>query len=138
MSSDSSAAAALGEAGLQALMGSALPVGLALIDRELCFVAINAMLAEANGLGVDAHLGRTVCEVFPAAADAVDPLLRGVLDSGEARRDVRVAAEVPSLPGEPSDWDASCLAVTGLDGEVIGVLVQALNLSLERQNWRLK
>jgi len=138
MSRDSSSAAALGAAGLQALMGSALPVGLALLDRELRFVAINAMLAESNGLGVDAHLGRTVREIFPLAADAVEPLLLGVLETGEARRDMRVAAEVPSLPGEASDWDASYLPVVGPDGEVIGVLVQALNLSLERQHRRLK
>lgn len=114
------------------------PIGLALLDRELRYVQINAMLAQANGLSVEAHLGRRVCEVLPLAADSLLPLLQEVLDSGQARANFHVAAEVPSLPGELSDWEASYLPVFGEDGAVAGVLVQALNRSLERRTQQVR
>src|SRR6218665_944191 len=132
MSSDLAAAA------LRTLMHGDSPIGLALLDRELRYVQINAMLAQANGLSVEAHLGRRVSEVLPLAVDSLLPLLQEVLDSGKARANFHVAAEVPSLPGELSDWEASYLPVFGEDGVVAGVLVQALNRSLERRTQQVR
>lgn len=131
-------AAALAAASLHTLMGSAIPVGLAVLDRELRYVQINAMLAEANGLGVAEHLGRSVREVLPKAADALEPILQVVLDSGRGCSHLTIAAEVPSLPGELSDWEASCLPIAGPDGGTIGVLVQAQNRSLACRNRHLQ
>ncbi|MBT9500828.1 MAG: PAS domain-containing protein [Burkholderiaceae bacterium] len=128
----------LAAASLHALMGCDLPVGLAVLDRQLRYVQINDLLARANGLGVAEHLGRSVREVLPKAADQLEPLLKAVLDSGQGRANFRVAAEVPSVPGEASDWQASYMPIKDAEGRVIGVLVQAVNHSLELQAQRLK
>jgi len=123
-------------AALEALLGSDLPFGLAVLDAGLRYRHVNNTLAEANGLSVAAHLGRTVAEVLPAAAEALQPLLQEVLDSGRPRRNFRVQAEVPSVPGELSEWEASYLPIPGPEGRTIGVLVQALNRTLERHAQR--
>ncbi len=138
MSSSERADLTLAAAGLHALMGCDLPVGLAVLDRHLRYVQINELLARANGLGVAEHLGRSVREVLPRAADQLEPLLQAVLDSGQGRANFRVAAEVPSVPGEASDWQASYMPIKDAEGRVIGVLVQAVNHSLELQAQRLK
>src|SRR5262249_39658230 len=39
-------------------LGSCAPVGLAFLDRELRFQRVNPVLAEMNGLSVEAHLGK--------------------------------------------------------------------------------
>ncbi|QPF72050.1 PAS domain-containing protein [Roseateles sp. DAIF2] len=126
----------LDTAALRVLLDSDVPVGLAVLDQDLRYRHINRALAEANGVGINDHLGRSVAEVLPAAADTLVPLLREVLATGRARRNFRVEAEVPSLPGELSEWEASYLPIhegSGPDSPVVGVLVQALNRSLERQ-----
>ncbi|MBT9457103.1 MAG: PAS domain-containing protein [Burkholderiaceae bacterium] len=133
MSSSERADLTLAAAGLHALMGCDLPVGLAVLDRHLRYVQINEVLARANGLSVAEHLGRSVRDVLPKAADQIEPLLQAVLDSGQGRANFRIAAEVPSVPGEASDWQASYLPIKDAGGRVIGVLVQAVNHSLEGQ-----
>lgn len=125
-------------ASLHALFASELPIGLAVLDDKLRYRHINSMLAEANGVSVQRHLGRTVREVLPAAAASLEPLLHEVLSTGQALRDFEVSAEVPSLPGELSEWLASYLPIADGQGRVVGVLVQALNRSLERRAERIK
>ncbi len=121
---------------LQSLFDSDLPLGLAVLDRELRYCRVNGVLAEANGLSVEQHLGRSVAEVLPDAAPVLLPLLREVLEQGRAHRNLQLAVEVPSLPGRDSDWQASYLPLHGPDGRVQGVLVQAMNRSLERHAQR--
>jgi two-component system, sensor histidine kinase PdtaS len=122
----------LGAAALEVLLDSDVPVGLAVLDAGLCYRHINRALAEANGADVAAHLGRTVREVLPQAAAVLEPLLREVLASGRPLRNLRIHAEVPSLPGQLSEWEASYLPIRESRGEVQGVLVQALNRTQER------
>ncbi|MDT9000013.1 PAS domain-containing protein [Paucibacter sp. APW11] len=132
MSNSSVEGAGLAQAALQALMCNDLPIGLAVLDHELRYLQINEMLARANGLSVQEHLGRTVREVLPDAADSIEPLLQRVLNGGEALRNLQIEAEVPSLPGELSAWEASYLPLRGTAGHTEGILVQAINRSLER------
>lgn len=128
----------LAAASWQALMRSDIPHGLAVLDRQLRFRAINETLARSNGLSVEQHLGRALQEVLPAAAQVVAPLLLDVLESGRPLRNGRVSAEVPSLPGMPSDWDVDYLPVLDAQGSVIAVLAQALNRSQEERALQLR
>jgi PAS domain-containing protein len=59
-------------------------VGLCVLDRDLRFVHINAHLAQINGIPAEDHVGRTVREILPALAEALEPGLRRVIDTGEA------------------------------------------------------
>ncbi len=78
MSSDLAEAGLLAAA-MKTLIASQVPVGLAVLDRNLRYVQINEALAAANGPSVAEHLGRTVREVLPAAADVIEPLAREVM-----------------------------------------------------------
>jgi two-component system, sensor histidine kinase PdtaS len=124
---------ALAAAALGVLLDSDVPVGLAILDADLRYRHINRLLAEANGADVAAHLGRTVREVLPEAAAVLEPLLREVLGSGQPLRNLRIQVEVPSLPDQLSEWEASYLPIRGPQGEVQGVMVQALNRTQERR-----
>ncbi|MFO1250215.1 MAG: PAS domain-containing protein [Inhella sp.] len=121
------------DAGLRALFAADLPVGLALLDRELRYVVLNPALAAFNGVSSEQARGRSVAEVLPEAFPTLEPRLRAVLDEGAELRNFQVQIEVPSRPGELSEWEASYLPVRGADGAVLGVLVQAVNVTAQRR-----
>ncbi|MGG6240522.1 PAS domain S-box protein [Nodosilinea sp. AN01ver1] len=54
------------------------PIGLALLDQEQRFIAINDALAEINGIPRDGHLGKSVAELFgqsdPTIVDVIDQI----------------------------------------------------------------
>src|SRR5690349_2223689 len=53
---------------------AASPVGMALLDRELRYLRINAALAAINGVAAEATIGRSVRDVVPELANAIEPL----------------------------------------------------------------
>jgi PAS domain-containing protein len=78
--------ASLGSDQAETLLDTVLsraPVGFAFVDRELRYVRVNAHFAAVISVPADAHLGRTVGEVVPEIATAVEPMLRQVLETGE-------------------------------------------------------
>ena len=123
------------DAVLETLFASDLGLGLAVLDRDLRYRRINQALAAFNGVPVEAAIGRTVAEVLPAVYPEIAPLLARVLD-GEAQEDLKVLAEVPSLPGRPSEWRASYLPIRSATGGVIGVLVKTVNVTLQHASQR--
>ena len=67
------------------------PVGMAVLDRDLRYVHVNAALAEINGLTVEEHLGRSIDEILPPEVAAhVGGVLRDVLATGRPRHGVEV------------------------------------------------
>ena len=108
----------LGE--LEALYHGA-PIGLSLVDTDLRFIRINAALAEMDGMSAEQHLGRTLREVLPALADQLEPLYRGVLDSGEPVRGREICGETPAQPGVLRYWLASYDPVRAADGSIFGI-----------------
>jgi PAS domain S-box-containing protein len=71
------------EAWLEAVIDGS-PTGIAVFDRELRFVRINPALARMNGMPGHAHLGRTLREVLPVTAEALEAHYREVLSTGRA------------------------------------------------------
>ena len=88
---------------LDTLLTSA-PVGLAFLDRDLRYVRVNDAFATMNG-GAHKHiLGRTVSEVVPNLAPALEPLPRRVLETGKPVLNTEVSRETPAAPRrEPGD-----------------------------------
>lgn len=120
---------------IDAMFASELSVGLAVLDRDLRYCRINEALAAFNGVPVKAALGRTVAEILPDVYPTVAPLLDRVLH-GESLSNFKVLAEVPSLPGRVSEWEASYLPIIAVDGTVAGILVQAVNVTLQQEAMR--
>jgi PAS domain S-box-containing protein len=117
---------------IDTLFASDLDVGLAVLDRDLRYCRMNQALSAFNGVPVEAALGRTVAEVLPSVYPEVAPVFQRVL-GGEAIEKIKVVAEVPSLPGRLSEWEASYLPIRADDGAVVGILVKAVNVTLRHQ-----
>ncbi len=88
---------------IEAIYESA-PIGLNVVDTNLRFVRINQRLADINGLPIEAHIGRTVRELFPALADTIEQLLQPVLKTGEPLLNVEIHGETPAQPGVQRTW----------------------------------
>jgi len=99
-----------------------VPVGLALVDRDLKFLNINARVAAISGLPTGAHIGRTAREVLPPGlAEPVESAQRTVLETGRPVLDVSCSGESPGVVRNTRHWLASCHPVTNADGQVTGV-----------------
>jgi PAS domain S-box-containing protein len=100
---------------------AATGTGVGVLDRELRYRYVNDILAELNGAPAAAHLGRTVREAIPSWADTAEPLLRRVLDSGEAVR-LEIAGlgdgRTFAVSYHPLRVDADVAGVVGLVADV--------------------
>lgn len=99
-----------------------VPVGLALVDRDLKFLNINARVAAISGLPTGAHIGRTAREVLPPGlAEPVESAQRAVLETGRPVLDVSCSGDAPGSVRHMRHWLASCHPVTNADGQITGV-----------------
>ncbi|WP_431283675.1 PAS domain-containing protein [Humitalea sp. 24SJ18S-53] len=122
-----------GAARLRATYDSA-PVGLCLLDEDLRFVAVNGVLAAANGPTVEAHIGRRLEELAPHMAVQVAPLLRRVVETGEAVEDVEVPGLEGGRPGEDRVWLCSYQPVRGAAGNLLGVSGAVLDITARKRS----
>jgi PAS domain S-box-containing protein len=100
------------------------PAGLAFIDPDLRFVRINQTLANLNGFPVEAYIGRSLREMLsPALADRLEPVLRRVVDEGQAAMNVEMDGAPPADPGNVRHWLANYYPLKRRDGTVLGVNV---------------
>ena len=100
------------------------PAGLAFIDPDLRFVRINQTLADINGFPVEAYIGRSLREMLsPVLADRLEPVLRRVVDEGEAAMNVEMDGEPLADPGNIRYWLANYYPLKRRDGTVLGVNV---------------
>ncbi|MGA2068956.1 MAG: PAS domain-containing protein [Thermoguttaceae bacterium] len=99
--------------------------GLAMLDKDLRYMQINGTLAEMNGIPVEQHIGRTVREVVPRIAAAVEPILQKVFATGEPVLNVEVSGETRSQPGIQRHWTETFFPITGADGRpnAVGAIV---------------
>ncbi len=102
------------------------PIGLTLIDRDLRFRRINQRLADFNGKAIEEHIGRTLREVVPDLAETLEPMLRGVLETGEPLLDYEFIGETAREPGVERVWMGSYYPIPEAGGGVgeIAVVVQ--------------
>jgi PAS domain S-box-containing protein len=105
------------------------PVGLCFVDTDLQYLSINERLAEINGRSVEEHLGRTVREVIPQIADTVEPVCRGVIETGEPALNVEQSAELASEPGAARHFISSFYPIKNGGGRVLGVNIVVMEIT---------
>ncbi|MEQ8403492.1 MAG: PAS domain-containing protein [Oceanicaulis sp.] len=110
----------------------ALPVGVALHDREMRFLRVNKRMAEIDGLPVEAHLGRKGDELLPGVDPKVTRIVKSIFETGEPVLGLEVKAEIPSDPGEMRDFIADYYPVK-VDGEVVAVGTCVREVTRERR-----
>jgi signal transduction histidine kinase/PAS domain-containing protein/ActR/RegA family two-component response regulator/HPt (histidine-containing phosphotransfer) domain-containing protein len=64
-----------------------LPLGVVLFDRELRFRRVNERMSAIDGIPIDAHLGRPLCEVLPRVPKEIEESCLRVLESEVAELD---------------------------------------------------
>jgi DNA-binding CsgD family transcriptional regulator len=111
---------------LEALFGSST-VGVAIVDRELRFQAINDALASMNGVPAEAHIGRTLHAVLGKAASKIQPAFDHVFATGQPLSNIEVSAELPYRTAL-GHWSESYFPIKDRNGQVhqVGAIVLEL------------
>ncbi|MBO0724509.1 MAG: PAS domain S-box protein [Blastocatellia bacterium] len=97
------------------------PVGLCFVDTNLIYRSLNERLAEINGKPVKKHIGRTVREVLPDAADTLEPVFRHVIETGEPSMNIEQSVMTDAQPGVLRHFIASFYPIKNGGGRVLGV-----------------
>jgi PAS domain S-box-containing protein len=120
------------------LIYKSAPVGLALLDLELHFVRCNQRLADIDGCSIEDHLGRTIRDMVPAAADTVKPIFLRVIETGEPSLENEIETEVPSDPGHLHSFLASYFPLKDTSGEVVAVSAVVHDLTALKESESLR
>ncbi|WP_051970024.1 SpoIIE family protein phosphatase [Kitasatospora azatica] len=95
------------------------PLGIAVLDTELRYTAVNHTLAEMNGVAAEEHVGRTTGETLPErAADEITVIQRQVLATGDPVIDVTLTSPMTARSGFRS---ISYSRLTDRGGKVLGI-----------------
>jgi PAS domain S-box-containing protein len=95
------------------------PIGLAFVDTDLRYVAINDRMAEINGFPAAEHPGRPVRESMPEIGGMVEALVQRVLESGNPIQNVEIYSDATARD-RARVWSASYFPVTDDEGVIIG------------------
>ncbi len=111
---------------------AAAPIGLAVFDRELRFVYVNAWMAGVNGVPAEAHAGRTLRDLFPDDPEPVATIearIGAVLESGAPS----TFSVVVSRPEDHRrEWVATYFPIVGSSGDVDGACGLVLEVTADR------
>jgi PAS domain S-box-containing protein len=100
------------------------PIGLACLSPDCRYLQINQRLTEICGISVEDHLGRSVRDCVPALADAVDGIVRSIMETGEPVTGIEVAGQRADQTDERF-WITYWHPLRSLSGEIVGINVAA-------------
>ncbi len=98
------------------------PIGLAVLDTDLRYVAVNPALERIHGIPEKAHLGRRYRDVLPCLpVDMLEAAMRQVLETGAPLVDHYTVARPPADPDHDHAWSLSFYRLEDPNGHVLGV-----------------
>lgn len=100
------------------------PIGLACLSPDCRYLQINQRLTEICGISVEDHLGRFVRDCVPALADAVEQIVRSIMETGEPVTGIEVAGQRVDQVEERS-WMTYWHPLRAPGGEIVAVNVAA-------------
>jgi PAS domain S-box-containing protein len=100
------------------------PIGLAFLSPDCRYLQINQRLTEICGISVEDHLGRSVRDCVPALAEAVEGIVRSIMDTGEPVIGIEVAGQRADQIDERF-WITYWHPLRSPSGEIVGVNVAA-------------
>jgi DNA-binding CsgD family transcriptional regulator/PAS domain-containing protein len=112
---------------LPALFESSV-MGVALIDPQNRFRAINGALAAMNGLPVSSHIGKKLRYALGSSAPLVEDMVRQVVETGEPIFNRDLTAKLPGRE-EVGRWVETYLPIRDLENRVTQVAAFVVELS---------
>lgn len=100
------------------------PIGLAFLSPDCRYLQINQRLTEICGISVEDHLGRSVRDCVPGLADAVEGIVRSIMNTGDPVTGIEVAGQRADQTDERS-WVTYWHPLRNSAGEIVGVNVAA-------------
>nr|WP_238539976.1 PAS domain-containing sensor histidine kinase [Corallococcus macrosporus] len=114
---------------------STVPLGMAVIDRELRFVEVSDAMAAMHGVPREAHLGQPMMDVLraePSAADVVRRVRR-VLETGVALEGVEIIHREPGADGERTRVYRASYHPVRRDGAVVAACIYVEDMTERRR-----
>ncbi|SEG94034.1 PAS domain S-box-containing protein [Actinacidiphila yanglinensis] len=106
------------------------PLGLAVLDTDLRYLAVNPALAEIIGRPAEECLGTYVGEANPFSdTAAVEATLRKVISTGHSATDRYVEERTSTTPGSDHVWSVSYNRLEDSAGQTSGVTLSCLDIT---------
>jgi PAS domain S-box-containing protein len=114
---------------------STLPLGMAIIDRELRFVEVSEALAAMHGQPREAHLGRLIADVLGTQASAADMVrrVRRVLETGEPLQGVDIIQREPGASADRTRVYRASYHPVRRDGQVVAACMYVEDMTERRR-----
>jgi PAS domain S-box-containing protein len=111
------------------------PIGLAYLSPDCRYLQINQRLTEICGISVEGHLGRSVRECVPGLADAVEAIVRSIMETGDPVTGIEVYGQ---RTGQNEDrcWITYWHPQRGPAGNIVGVNVAAEEITDRKRSER--
>jgi PAS domain S-box-containing protein len=81
-----------------------VPVGLALISKDLKYIRINQMLADINGFSINEHLGKSIREVIPSLYPNAKKITDEIIKTGKPKKDIEFSGTIKNNSKEIHTW----------------------------------
>lgn len=108
--------------------------GVAVFDRDLRYVVLNAGMSVIDNRPYDDHPGRTLQEVDPHIASILDSIIRYALDEGQSLKDVEARLNGADGDDEAARyWLVSSYPLKSDTGEIVGAGVVVRDITEQKQ-----
>ena len=93
------------------------PLGLCFQDEQLRMIHINQVLADINGLPIEANLGKTPSEIIPDFGEQIEKFQRQVIETGQVLSNIEFQGNTLAHPDRIHDWIASYYPINLMNGK---------------------
>ncbi|MBL8643547.1 MAG: PAS domain-containing protein [Rhodospirillaceae bacterium] len=108
---------------------NAAPFGICFLDLNYRYISINERLAAFNRVPAKDHIGRTLRELRPEAADQLETVLKYVAASGQPVENVELQAIDHTKQGQLRHWLCSYHPARDDQGRMVGFVVSILDIT---------
>ncbi|WP_406010351.1 SpoIIE family protein phosphatase [Streptomyces sp. NBC_00637] len=106
------------------------PIGLALLNPDLCYLLVNPALERIDGIPAEDHVGRSLREaMFLPEIDTIESALRQVLTTGTPLLDQYHVGRPPADPDHEHAWSLSFYRLEDPGGRVLGAAASVVDVT---------
>jgi PAS domain S-box-containing protein len=106
-----------------------VPIAVAIIDRDLRYIRVNAATATMTGIAIDAHPGRTLRDLNPRLAPELEAAMRTVIATGEPRLNFRLTRPTPHVAAGALEIVLHITPFRDQTGAIAGIVSAAADIT---------